>query len=115
MLHFYHSQADSTSPEVPIIIRKDNPFLNPEKDRGQEGNEEDEREVEGKIVVPNPLKDDLARHRTGRGPHPPKDPHQSLVQASITQSDLEKWQRLKMNTDSRCLKTNTLSNTFALF
>ncbi|XP_058628749.1 LIM and calponin homology domains-containing protein 1a isoform X10 [Onychostoma macrolepis] len=94
------SQADSASPEVPIIIRKDNPFLNPEKDRGQEGDEEVEREVDGKIVVPNPLKDDLARRRTGRGPHPPKDPHQSLVQTSITQSDLEKWQRLKMNTDS---------------
>ncbi|XP_016299598.1 LIM and calponin homology domains-containing protein 1-like isoform X2 [Sinocyclocheilus anshuiensis] len=94
------SQADSASPEVPIIIRKDNPFLNPEKDRGKEGNEEDEREEEGKIVVPNPLKDDLARRRTGRGPHPPKDPHQSLVQTSITQSDLETWQRLKMNTDS---------------
>uniref|UniRef100_A0A9J8B8E3 LIM and calponin homology domains 1a n=1 Tax=Cyprinus carpio carpio TaxID=630221 RepID=A0A9J8B8E3_CYPCA len=94
------SQADSASPEVPIIIRKDNPFLNPEKDRGKEGNEEDEREEEGKIVIPNPLKDDLARRRTGRGPHPPKDPHQSLVQASITRSDLEKWQRLKMNTDS---------------
>ncbi|XP_059409820.1 LIM and calponin homology domains-containing protein 1-like isoform X6 [Carassius carassius] len=94
------SQADSASPEVPIIIRKDNPFLNPEKDRGKEGNEEDESEEEGKIVVPNPLKDDLAKRRTGRGPHPPKDPHQSLVQASITQSDLETWQRLKMNTDS---------------
>ncbi|XP_026059705.1 LIM and calponin homology domains-containing protein 1a isoform X2 [Carassius auratus] len=94
------SQADSASPEVPIIIRKDNPFLNPEKDRGKEGNEEDEREEEGKIVVPNPLKDDLAKRRTGRGPHPPKDPHQSLVQTSITQSDLETWQRLKMNTDS---------------
>uniref|UniRef100_A0A8C2BA72 LIM and calponin homology domains 1a n=1 Tax=Cyprinus carpio TaxID=7962 RepID=A0A8C2BA72_CYPCA len=97
------SQADSASPEVPIIIRKDNPFLNPEKDRGKEGNEEDEREEEGKIVIPNPLKDDLARRRTGRGTHPPKDPHQSLVQASITRSDLEKWQRLKMNTDSRSM------------
>ncbi len=106
MLHFYHSQADSASPEVPIIIRKENPFLNSEKGRGQDGNEEDEREVEGKIVVPNPLKDDLARRRAGRGPHPPKYPHQSLVQTSITQSDLEKWQRLKMNTDTRCLKTN---------
>ncbi|XP_043093249.1 LIM and calponin homology domains-containing protein 1a isoform X3 [Puntigrus tetrazona] len=94
------SQADSASPEVPIIIRKDNPFLNPEKDRGKEGNEEDEKELEGKIVVPNPLKDDLARRRAGRGPHPPKDPHQSLAQTSITQSDLETWQRLKMNTDS---------------
>uniref|UniRef100_A0A9J7ZT97 LIM and calponin homology domains 1a n=1 Tax=Cyprinus carpio carpio TaxID=630221 RepID=A0A9J7ZT97_CYPCA len=94
------SQADSASPEVPIITRKDNPFLNPEKDRGKERDEEDEKEVEGKIVVPNPHKDDLARRRTGGGPRPPKDAHQSLVQTSITQSDLETWQRLKINTDS---------------
>lgn len=116
MLHFYHSQADSASPEVPIITRKDNPFLNPEKDRGKERDEEDEKEVEGKIVVPNPHKDDLARRRTGGGPRPPKDAHQSLVQTSITQSDLETWQRLKINTDSRCLKTNThFSHTSALY
>lgn len=105
MLHFYHSQADSTPPEIPIITRKDNPFLNPEKERAKEGDDEDKKEVEGKIVVPNPHKDDLARRRTERRPRPPKDPHQSLVQTSITQSDLETWQRLKMNTESRCLKT----------
>ncbi|XP_052420805.1 LIM and calponin homology domains-containing protein 1 isoform X1 [Carassius gibelio] len=94
------SQADSASPEVSIITRKDNPFLNPEKDRGKERDEEDKKEVEVKIVVPNPHKDDLARRRTGGGPRPPKDAHQSLVQTSITQSDLETWQRLKINTDS---------------
>ncbi|XP_016415538.1 LIM and calponin homology domains-containing protein 1-like [Sinocyclocheilus rhinocerous] len=94
------SQADSASPEVPIITRKDNPFLNPEKDRGKERDEEDEKEVEGKILVPNPHEDDLARRRIRGGPRSPKDAHQSLVQTSITQSDLETWQRLKMNTDS---------------
>ncbi|XP_051557816.1 LIM and calponin homology domains-containing protein 1a isoform X3 [Myxocyprinus asiaticus] len=94
------SLADSTSSEVSIITRKDNPFLNPEKEREKEGDEEDERELERRIVIPNPHKDDLARRRAGRGPCPPKDPHQSLVQTSITQSDLEKWQRLKMNTES---------------
>ncbi|XP_048054379.1 LOW QUALITY PROTEIN: LIM and calponin homology domains-containing protein 1a [Megalobrama amblycephala] len=94
------SQADSTPPEIPIITRKDNPFLNPEKERAKEGDDDDKKEVEGKIVVPNPHKDDLARRRTEGRPRPPKDPHQSLVQTSITQSDLETWQRLKMNTES---------------
>ncbi|XP_051754975.1 LIM and calponin homology domains-containing protein 1a isoform X5 [Ctenopharyngodon idella] len=94
------SQANSTPPEIPIITRKDNPFLNPEKERAKEGDEEDEKEVEGKIVVPNPHKDDLARRRAEGRPRPPKDPLQSLVQTSITQSDLETWQRLKMNTES---------------
>lgn len=117
MLHFYHSQANSTPPEIPIITRKDNPSLNPEKERAKEGDEEDEKEVEGKIVVPNPHKDDLARRRAEGRPRPPKDPLQSLVQTSITQSDLETWQRLKMNTESRCLETNihTFSYIFLLF
>ncbi|XP_073803064.1 LIM and calponin homology domains-containing protein 1a isoform X39 [Danio rerio] len=94
------SQTESASPEVPIITRKDNPFLSLEKDRAKEGDEEDEREEEGKTVIPNPHKDDLARRRTGGRPRIPKDPYQSLVQTSITQSDLETWQRLKMNTES---------------
>ncbi|XP_073802998.1 LIM and calponin homology domains-containing protein 1a isoform X28 [Danio rerio] len=96
----YNSQTESASPEVPIITRKDNPFLSLEKDRAKEGDEEDEREEEGKTVIPNPHKDDLARRRTGGRPRIPKDPYQSLVQTSITQSDLETWQRLKMNTES---------------
>jgi len=117
ILHFYHSQADSAPPEIPIITRKDSPFLNLEKERAKEGDEEDMKEVEGKIVVPNPHKDDLARRRTEGRPRPPKDPHQSLVQTSITQSDLETWQRLKMNTESRCLEinTHTFSYIFLLF
>ncbi|XP_067297939.1 LIM and calponin homology domains-containing protein 1a isoform X2 [Pseudorasbora parva] len=100
MEHEKKSQPDSAPHEIPIITRKDNPFLNPEKERAKEGGEEDEKEVEGKIVVPNPHKDDLARRRTEGRPRPPKDPHQSLAQASITQSDLETWQRLKMNTEN---------------
>ncbi|XP_051561404.1 LIM and calponin homology domains-containing protein 1-like isoform X3 [Myxocyprinus asiaticus] len=94
------SPADFTSSEESVITRKDNAFLNPDKEREKEGDEEDEREVEGRIVIPNPHKDDLARRRAGRGTRPPKDPHQSLVQTSITQSDLKTWERLKMNTES---------------
>ncbi|XP_051993696.1 LIM and calponin homology domains-containing protein 1a isoform X2 [Xyrauchen texanus] len=93
-------RSDFTSSEVSVITRKDNAFLNPDKEREKEWDEEDEREVEGRIVIPNPHKDDLARRRAGRGTRPPKDPHQSLVQSSITQSDLKTWERLKMNTES---------------
>lgn len=107
-LHFYHSQADSISPEVSIITREDNPFLTPEKKKAKERNEDDEREVEQRTVIPNPEKDDLAKRRSVGGPRPPIDPHQSLVRSSITQSDLETWQRLKINTDNRSFKTQTL-------
>ncbi|XP_057186776.1 LIM and calponin homology domains-containing protein 1a isoform X8 [Triplophysa rosa] len=94
------SQADSTSPEVSIITRKDNPFLNPEQKKAKERDEDDEREVEQRTVIPNPEKDDLAKRRSGGGPRPPIDPHQSLVRSSITQSDLKTWQRLKINTEN---------------
>ncbi|XP_055061598.2 LIM and calponin homology domains-containing protein 1a isoform X6 [Misgurnus anguillicaudatus] len=94
------SQADSASPEASIITRKDNPFLNPKKEREKERDEEDQREVEKRIAIPNLQKDDLAKRRSGGGPRPPRDSHQSLVQSSITQSDLETWQRLKINTES---------------
>ncbi|XP_035385783.1 LIM and calponin homology domains-containing protein 1a isoform X4 [Electrophorus electricus] len=92
------SEADSTTTEVSIITRKDNPFLTPRrKKRGEE--EESEEEGGGQVLVPNPQKDDLARRRTQSGTLPQRDPRQSLAQTSITQSDLEKWQRLSMNTE----------------
>ncbi|XP_057186773.1 LIM and calponin homology domains-containing protein 1a isoform X5 [Triplophysa rosa] len=87
----YCSEADSN-----------NPFLTPEK--ASECEEENkvgaDREAGGRVVVPNATKDDLARRRSQSGPAPQRDPRQSLAQTTITQSDLEKWQRLKMNTES---------------
>uniref|UniRef100_A0A3B4DJ13 LIM and calponin homology domains 1a n=1 Tax=Pygocentrus nattereri TaxID=42514 RepID=A0A3B4DJ13_PYGNA len=92
------SDADSASTEVSIITRKDNPFLTRGKKRGEK--KESDEEVEGRAVMPNLYKDDLARRRAQSGTTPQRDPRQSLVQTTITQSDLEKWQRLSMNTEN---------------
>ncbi|KAL7855751.1 hypothetical protein AOLI_G00193550 [Acnodon oligacanthus] len=92
------SDADSASTEVSIITRKDNPFLTRGKKRGEK--EQSDEEGEGRAVVPNLYKDDLARRRAQSGTTPQRDPRQSLVQTAITQSDLEKWQRLSMNTEN---------------
>ncbi|XP_036438926.1 LIM and calponin homology domains-containing protein 1a isoform X4 [Colossoma macropomum] len=93
------SEADSASTEVSIITRKDNPFLTPRGKKMGEKEESDE-EGEGRAVVPNLYKDDLARRRAQSGTTLQRDPRQSLVQTAITQSDLEKWQRLSMNTEN---------------
>jgi len=100
-----YSESDSTPAEVSILTRKDNPFLTPEKESGseQENEEGTVREKVGWVVMPDVKTDDLARRRAQSGSVPQRDPLQSLAQTTITQSDLEKWQRLKMNTDSRCL------------
>ncbi|XP_076151800.1 uncharacterized protein LOC143134946 [Alosa pseudoharengus] len=98
------------SPEVAIITRKENPFLSPQrKERGEEGDDEEERkrgdgeeEEDHSEVVPNVQKDDLAKRRAQSGPRPHREPVNPLVQASITQADMEKWQRLKMTTEDRC-------------
>ncbi|XP_053086800.1 LIM and calponin homology domains-containing protein 1a isoform X3 [Pangasianodon hypophthalmus] len=89
------SESDTTSAEVPIVTRKDNPFLSTHGRKKSEEEESDE-EDKGQSVVPNIQKDDLARRRTQIGSLPQRDPRQSLAQTSITQSDLEKWQRLSM-------------------
>lgn len=97
-----HSESDTVSAEVSIVTRKDNPFLRPHGKKKAEEEESDE-EDKGRSLVPNVQKDDLARRRTQTGTLPQRDPHQSLAQTSITQSDLEKWQRLSMTLENRCL------------
>lgn len=109
-----HSESEPQSPEVAIITRKENPFLSPQREERDEAEErekdEDEKkekkagvqEEENSEVVPNVQKDDLARRRAQSGPVSHREPLQSLVQASITQADMEKWQRLKMSTEDRC-------------
>ncbi|XP_066518183.1 uncharacterized protein [Hoplias malabaricus] len=96
------SEADSASSEVSIITRKDNLFLTPRgKKRSEEEEGEEGKEVGGgQSVVPNLYKDDLARRRSQGGTTLQKDPRQSLAQTNITQSDLEKWQRLSRNTEN---------------
>ncbi|XP_036372432.1 uncharacterized protein LOC118769441 isoform X3 [Megalops cyprinoides] len=93
------SESEAPPPEVPdIVVRKENPSLRPQEDRGEE-EEEEGGQGGGLQAVPNVQKDDLARRRAQSGPLPNKDPRQAFVQASITQSDMEKWQRLKMTTE----------------
>lgn len=88
--------------------RKDDPFLNPEKAREKEDDEDDRADAEGggQAALPNVQKDDLARRRGQSGALPPRDPQQALVQTAMTQADLEKWQRLQMSTESRCLTSD---------
>ncbi|XP_060772524.1 LIM and calponin homology domains-containing protein 1a isoform X9 [Neoarius graeffei] len=94
------SESDTTSTDVSIVTRKDNPFLSAHRKKKGEEDKSDDEEDTGKSVIPNIQKDDLARRRTQIGSLPQRDFRQSLVQTSITQSDLEKWQRLSMTIEN---------------
>lgn len=96
---------DSEKEAVPdIITRRDNPFLNSTPRHEEEEDGEEEGEVQ---VTPNKQKDDLARRRAQSKPLPHRDGPVSFVSASMSQADMQKWERLKM-TEPRCL-THTLS------
>ncbi|XP_008291215.1 LIM and calponin homology domains-containing protein 1-like isoform X2 [Stegastes partitus] len=83
-----------------IITRKDNPFLNSAPRHEEEVDEEDEGE-EGKVkVMPNKQKDDLARRRAQSRPLPHRDGPMSFVPSSMSQADMQKWERLKMTEPS---------------
>ncbi|TNN89620.1 LIM and calponin y domains-containing protein 1 [Liparis tanakae] len=78
-----------------IITRRDNPFLS-SAPRHEDGEEE-----EGKVTAtPNKQKDDLARRRAQSKPLPQRDGPVSLVSASMSQADMQKWKRLKMTEPS---------------
>ncbi|XP_058862434.1 LIM and calponin homology domains-containing protein 1-like isoform X3 [Acipenser ruthenus] len=85
-------QVQSPSPSE-ILTRRENPFLKPLQ------NDSEEEEQGGQVTVPNVQRDDLAKRRAQGGPAPYRDT-QPFVKASITQSDLEKWERLKLSTDT---------------
>lgn len=91
---------DSEKEAVPdIMTRRDNPFLHsaPRHEDGEDGEEE-----EGKVTAtPNKQKDDLARRRAQSKPLLQRDGPVSLVSASMSQADMQKWKRLKM-TEPRC-------------
>ncbi|XP_064190931.1 uncharacterized protein LOC135254574 [Anguilla rostrata] len=92
----------------------------PETSHAVPRKEKEEQEEGGQGVAPQALpnveKDDLSRRRVQSRPLPLRDPLQTFVQASITPSDLEKWQRLKMTTEpseeppvcQACLEKGTL-------
>ncbi|KAK1175323.1 hypothetical protein AOXY_G3012 [Acipenser oxyrinchus oxyrinchus] len=89
------SQAQAQSPgPSEILTRRENPFLKPLQ------NDFEEEEQGGQVTVPNVQRDDLAKRRAQSGPAPYRET-QPFVKASITQSDLEKWERLKLSTDTR--------------
>lgn len=89
-----------------IITRRDNPFLNSAPRHEEEEDEEEEGE-EGKVqAVPNKQRDDLAQRRAQSRPLPHRDGPKSFVSASMSQADMQKWERLKM-TEPRC-PTHTL-------
>ncbi|RXM98149.1 LIM and calponin homology domains-containing protein 1 [Acipenser ruthenus] len=86
------TQVPSPGPSE-ILTRRENPFLKPLQ------NDSEEEEQGGQVTVPNVQRDDLAKRRAQGGPAPYRET-QPFVKASITQSDLEKWERLKLSTDT---------------
>ncbi|XP_039650147.1 LIM and calponin homology domains-containing protein 1-like isoform X5 [Perca fluviatilis] len=83
-----------------IITRRDNPFLNSASRLEEEEDGEEEGE-EGKVkATPNKQKDDLARRRAQSKPLPHRDGPISFVSASMSQADMQKWERLKMTEPS---------------
>ncbi|XP_049427195.1 LIM and calponin homology domains-containing protein 1-like isoform X2 [Epinephelus fuscoguttatus] len=81
-----------------IITRRDNPFLkSTPRHEEEEDEEEDGEEVK---AMPNKQKDDLARRRAQSKPLPHRDGPVSFVTASISEADMQKWERLKMTEPS---------------
>lgn len=82
-----------------IITRRDNPFLNPGPQH--EDGEHEEEQGDAESAIPNKQKDDLAQRRAHSRPLPQKDGPTAFVSAHMTQTDMQKWERLKM-TEPRC-------------
>ncbi|XP_041838660.1 uncharacterized protein LOC121638166 [Melanotaenia boesemani] len=74
-----------------IITRRDNPFLKEEEDEGEEGRVK---------AVPNKQRDDLALRRAQSKPLPHKGGPMSFVSSSMSQADMQKWERLKITEPS---------------
>lgn len=104
---------DSGKDAVPdITTRRDNPFLN-SASRLEDEEDGEEEGGEGKAkATPNKQKDDLARRRGQSKPLPQRDGPASLVSASMSEADMQKWQRLKM-TEPRCPTRSLRSSTHA--
>lgn len=85
--------------EADVITRRDNPFLNPAPQH--EDGEHQEEQAEAESAIPNKQKDDLAQRRAQSRPLPQKDGPTKFVSASMSQADMQKWERLKM-TEPRC-------------
>ncbi|XP_060912813.1 LIM and calponin homology domains-containing protein 1-like isoform X5 [Labrus mixtus] len=83
-----------------IITRRDNPFLNPTPHLKEGEDEEEETEEEKVNVMPNKQKDDLAQRRAQTRPLPHRDGPMNFASVSISQADMQKWERLKITEPS---------------
>ncbi|XP_054912449.1 LIM and calponin homology domains-containing protein 1-like isoform X10 [Poeciliopsis prolifica] len=83
-----------------IITRKDNPSLKQEEDEGEEGKDK---------TMPNKQRDDLAHRRGQSRPLPQRDGPMSFVSSSMSPSDVEKWERLRM-TEPRSVSMGDMAN-----
>ncbi|TMS23372.1 hypothetical protein E3U43_008678 [Larimichthys crocea] len=94
-------EREISDKEADIITRRDNPFLNSAPRHEEEEDEEEEGE-EGKVIaMPNKQKDDLAQRRAQSRPLPHRDGPMRFVSASMSQADMQKWERLKMTEPSQ--------------
>ncbi|CAK6973981.1 LIM and calponin homology domains-containing protein 1-like isoform X4 [Scomber scombrus] len=85
-----------------IITRRDNPFLKSTPRHGvEEEDEEKEEGEEGRVkAMPNKQKDDLALRRAQSRPLPHRDGPMNFAPASMSQADMQKWERLKLTEPS---------------
>ncbi|KAK2817216.1 hypothetical protein Q5P01_025407 [Channa striata] len=80
-----------------IITRKDNSFLTVASQHKEDEDKEEEAKSE---PMPNKQKDDLARRRALSRPVPHRDGPISFISASMSQADMQKWEKLKMTEPS---------------
>ncbi|KAM3864784.1 uncharacterized protein ACN63O_010471 [Diretmus argenteus] len=73
-----------------------------EKEIREEEEDEEEEGQEGKVkAVPNKQKDDLAQRRRAQSrPLPHRDGPMSFVSTSMSQADMQKWEKLRMTEPS---------------
>ncbi|XP_008399141.1 LIM and calponin homology domains-containing protein 1-like isoform X9 [Poecilia reticulata] len=83
-----------------IITRKDSPSLKEEEDEGEEGKDK---------TMPNKQRDDLARRRGQSRPLPQRDGPISFVSSSMSPSDVQKWESLRM-TEPRSVSMGDMAN-----
>ncbi|KAM7419484.1 hypothetical protein PAMA_016547 [Pampus argenteus] len=84
-----------------IITRRDNPFLKSTPRHGEDEEDEEEEGEEGRVkAMPNKQKDDLAHRRAQSRPLPHREGPMSFASASMSQADIQKWERLKMTEPS---------------
>nr|XP_025043075.1 LIM and calponin homology domains-containing protein 1 isoform X2 [Pelodiscus sinensis] len=86
-LEFVRANQVHMSSARQVVIHKENPFLQPQ---------DKELEEEEQVKVPDIQRDDLAKRRTQSNFTQQRE-SQVFVKASITEADLETWDRLKVS------------------